>query len=368
MARNGSGTYSLPAGNPVTTGSTISSSWGNTTLTDIASALSQSISQDGQTPVTANLPMGGNKHTGVGAATARDQYCTAGQAQDDTFDWLTSPSGTNTITATGPVGLAAYAAGQVFRFIAPGTNTSTATLNINGIGAEAVTKLGTTALAAGDILLNAVIEVVYDGTQFQIISVSLDPTLVALAGLATGANKIPYSTGTDAFSQLSLDTDGTLAADSDTSLASQKAVKTYADTKNVGTQVSPGTSGNVLTSNGSVWTSAAPSNSVAAWVNFDGTGTNGTNQTIRASLNVASVYKNGTGDYTITFTSALADAYYAAVGSCGTDGSHSNLLMQMFCQASGAAVAPTSGGFRLTTTVANGAIASIAYNMISVFR
>lgn len=69
MARNGSGTYSLPAGNPVVTGTTIQSTWANTTLSDIATALTQSLSQDGQTPVTANLPMGGFKLTGLAAGT-----------------------------------------------------------------------------------------------------------------------------------------------------------------------------------------------------------------------------------------------------------------------------------------------------------
>lgn len=67
MARNGSGTYSLPAGNPVVTGTSISSTWANTTLSDIATAMTQSLSQDGQTPVTANLPMGGFKLTGLAA-------------------------------------------------------------------------------------------------------------------------------------------------------------------------------------------------------------------------------------------------------------------------------------------------------------
>lgn len=59
-----------------------------------------------------------------------------------------------------------------------------------------------------------------------------------------------------------------------------------------------------------------------AWVNFDGTGTTGTNQTIRASGNVTSVYKNGTGDYTVTLTTALPDANYStsitASASSGT--------------------------------------------------
>lgn len=48
-----------------------------------------------------------------------------------------------------------------------------------------------------------------------------------------------------------------------------------------------------------------------AWVNFNGTGTSATNQTIRASLNVSSVYKNGTGDYTINFVTAMTDANYS---------------------------------------------------------
>lgn len=70
MARNGSGTYSLPAGNPVVTGTTISSTWANNTLSDIATALTNSLAKDGQTTPTANLPMGTFKLTGLGAGTA----------------------------------------------------------------------------------------------------------------------------------------------------------------------------------------------------------------------------------------------------------------------------------------------------------
>lgn len=50
-----------------------------------------------------------------------------------------------------------------------------------------------------------------------------------------------------------------------------------------------------------------------AWVNFNGTGTIGTNQTIRASFNVSSVMKNGTGDYTVNFTNAMPDTNYIHV-------------------------------------------------------
>jgi hypothetical protein len=70
MSRNGSGTYSLPAGNPVVTGTTISSTWSNTTLNDIASALTGSVASDGQTPMTGSLAMGGNNITNAGTITA----------------------------------------------------------------------------------------------------------------------------------------------------------------------------------------------------------------------------------------------------------------------------------------------------------
>ena len=46
-----------------------------------------------------------------------------------------------------------------------------------------------------------------------------------------------------------------------------------------------------------------------AWVNFNGTGT----VAIRSSYNVSSITDNGTGDYTVNFTTALSDANYAYV-------------------------------------------------------
>lgn len=61
MARNGSGTYTLPSGNPVVTGATISSTTHNTTMTDIETALTASIAKDGQTVWTGNQDMNGGK-------------------------------------------------------------------------------------------------------------------------------------------------------------------------------------------------------------------------------------------------------------------------------------------------------------------
>jgi hypothetical protein len=67
----------------------------------------------------------------------------------------------------------------------------------------------------------------------------------------------------------------------------------------------------------------APIYGCRAWVNFDGTkdttgaaSTSNTNRLIRASGNVTSVLRNGLGDYTITFTTAMPDADYSVAGMC----------------------------------------------------
>lgn len=59
--------------------------------------------------------------------------------------------------------------------------------------------------------------------------------------------------------------------------------------------------------------SAATAYGCRAWVNFNGTGT----PAIRASGNVSSITDNGTGDYTVNFTTAISDANYSAVVTAG---------------------------------------------------
>jgi hypothetical protein len=61
-----------------------------------------------------------------------------------------------------------------------------------------------------------------------------------------------------------------------------------------------------------------------AWVNFDGTGT----VTIRASFNVSSITDNGTGQYTVNFTNAFADANYAGVAMIRADSDYAPAVGQ----------------------------------------
>jgi hypothetical protein len=78
--------------------------------------------------------------------------------------------------------------------------------------------------------------------------------------------------------------------------------------------VAPSTSGNVLTSNGTTWSSAANTGAAKAWVRY-----NSSAQTVTSSFNVSSVTYNGTGNFTVNLTTALANANYAVIGQSNSD-------------------------------------------------
>jgi hypothetical protein len=122
------------------------------------------------------------KFTGLGVGSAATDSANLSQVQSTVTKLLTSVSGTDTITAVGAPVVAAYAAGQMFYFVATGDNTGAVTLNIDSLGAKAVTRDGSVALAAGDIKSGEVVVVVYDGTRFQVVS------QLNSAGNATFAN------------------------------------------------------------------------------------------------------------------------------------------------------------------------------------
>ena len=170
MSFNGSGTFQInTAGQPVVTGTTITSTAFNALTADLATGLSTCITKDGQTTPTANIPMGGNKITGMANGTAATDAANLSQAQSTAAKLLTV-SGTDTITASGSPTVAAYATGASYYFSPANTNTGAVTINIDSLGAKSITKNGTTALAAGDLTSGKVAVVVYDGTQFQLIN------------------------------------------------------------------------------------------------------------------------------------------------------------------------------------------------------
>lgn len=102
-----------------------------------------------------------------------------------------------------------------------------------------------------------------------------------------------------------------------------------------------------------------------AWVNFNGTST----VAIRASFNVTSITDNGTGDYTVNFTTAMPDANYsvnannspnfAGAFSCG---------VALFSNGTPTETAPTTSASRMFFGNTSGAAYDPKYVCVAVFR
>jgi hypothetical protein len=97
-----------------------------------------------------------------------------------------------------------------------------------------------------------------------------------------------------------------------------------------------------------------------AWVNFNGTGA----VAIRAQFNVSSITDNGTGDYTVNYTTALADANYsfqatASQASTGNNGFACTILDTS---------APSTTATRFRTQQDNVGVTDPVYTNVAIFR
>jgi hypothetical protein len=85
---------------------------------------------------------------------------------------------------------------------------------------------------------------------------------------------------------------------------------------------------------------SAPVYACRAWVNFNGTGT----VAIRASGNVSSITDNGTGNYTVNFTTAMPDANYATTGTSRSSGISNGMTLGTVSTATTNVVVSTTSG------------------------
>jgi len=105
-------------------------------------------------------------------------------------------AGTDTYTISFTPAVTSYASGQRFFVIFTNANTGASTINVNGLGAKALTKNGSVALASGDIAAGQAYVISYDGTRFQIlgkISAGGGGTVATAAELNTGTDNIKYA-------------------------------------------------------------------------------------------------------------------------------------------------------------------------------
>ncbi len=90
---------------------------------------------------------------------------------DNAKIYVTTTGAANAYVATLPLAISAYKTGQVFYLISNFANTGAATININGLGAKTIKKLGaTTDLVANDILSGQAFQLMYDGTFMQLLN------------------------------------------------------------------------------------------------------------------------------------------------------------------------------------------------------
>lgn len=188
----------------------------------------------------------------------------------------TATTGTNTAYILAPTFTPLeYYTGQTFvvQFhIASGT---TPTINISGLGAKNLVRRNSDGtfsnLASGDIPSNATSKIRYNGTAFELTDV-----FPATSAQATA--------GTNTFNYLS-----------------------------------PSGLRSGLNASGS-----APIYACRAWIKFNGTGT----PSIIGSGNFSSITDNGTGNYTLNFTTSMPDDTYSVVASGGGNNvSYSNLIL-----------------------------------------
>ena len=132
-----------------------------------------------------------------------------------------------------------------------------------------------------------------------------------------------------------------------------------------GTLVTGDGSGNVSISGNlsfnSGYGSAAVGYGCRAWVNFNGEGT----VSIRSSGNVSSITDNGTGDYTVNFTTAMSDANFAFAGTCLLSGA---VGTRGFVTNRDAGYSAAAGSVRIGTLAVGVGLQDFAFVNIAVFR
>lgn len=130
---------------------------------------------------TADIPLGGFKHTGVGAATARTQYARVDQVQDSAFIWAGTDAGAaNAYSFTLTPAVAAYATGQIFygKIGVGHTNTGACVASF-GPGNKSIKMPDGSAPAANALVAGQTYAFLYDGSGNLIV---LNPT-ASQAGL-----------------------------------------------------------------------------------------------------------------------------------------------------------------------------------------
>jgi hypothetical protein len=304
-SRNSSGTFSLPAGNPVVSGTTVSSSWANTTLSDISTELTSSLDRSGRgamlaplqlsngTVAAPSLTFGTDADTGLYRVSANNVAISAGgvKVEGCTATGCAFPLGivatqstadTNGITSTGN--------GTGYGVTGQGGATSHGVLGTGGAsGGSGVIGQGGASSGSGGVFTGGStngrgVDSTGDGTGAGLRGTGGDTSgdgVTGIGGAPNGSGGVFTGTGTGNAIQ---------AGAGHLKLTGSNPASTVGFT-------------NTLT----------PSNTPKAWgsISADGFGT----YTVEQGFNITSVAHNGAGGITVTFATALVGTNPAIIAS-----------------------------------------------------
>jgi len=248
------------------------------------------------------------------------------------FNNLITVTGTNTLLGVSVPPYTSYVTGMTLSFVPANTNSGAVTLDLDGLGAKNVFVGSSTALSSGDLVAGRIAQIQYDGTRFQLYQSSIADNSVTTAKIVDlnvttaklAANAVTTAKITDA--------NVTTAKVADANITAAKLS---------GAQ-----------------TGSAPIYGARAWVNFDGTGV----VAIRASGNVTSITDNGTGDYTVNFTTAMSDANYCTQATASRSDNLEPMIISNYFSTQAV------GSCRVAINSNAGAFADGFYCHVAIFR
>jgi hypothetical protein len=276
---------------------------------------------------------------------------------------LTSPTVNNLLAGNGPNN----ALNQIAPSTAGNVLTSTSSTIATVTGSITGTALAVTAVGSGTLQIGATLSGT-NVTSGTTISSQSNATGASSSATATYSSGGATSQATVVFSSVSglligqfvsgtgLATDtyittisGTTVTFSNNFTVQAAGTYTFYNAGGIGNYVvstSSSATSTTITATLTSWASTAPTaQPIKAWANFDGT-QSGT-ITPRASSNISTIVKNATGDYTITFSTALTDANYVVSGSAASNGGGASYANCVVVLANG--TPQTASSFRIFT-------------------
>jgi hypothetical protein len=165
-----------------------------------ATGIDSCLHKAGQNAATGNLPMGTNRHTGVGNSQALTDYASSEDVIDQHLLYYVDSGAADAYVITPSPAITAYAEGQRFVFRATNASTGASTLNVNALGAITIETNDAVAIAANMIAVGGYYEVTYDANGSRFV-------------LTSPHSVTPAATSTNIIAGTGLTGGGTLAAD-----------------------------------------------------------------------------------------------------------------------------------------------------------